>query len=320
MALSRLVHDISEFTTAWENEPLLSRNLGSFDDVLSPELLQETVVRRGLRKPFFRMIQEGAAISEGCYVRTIGEGPSALGSLVDPLGVQTSLLRGATLVVQGLRLYLPTVTKFCDELSDELGHPIHANAYLTPAGSRGAGAHYDFHSVFIRQVWGTKFWRVQSPLQRLPEEACPDSQEFATPVVLEARLGPGDCLYLPRGYIHDGWTDNEPSLHVTCSMIDPHTWASVLAEQLCEQALGASEELRSILPMRFAESTAALTQVTARRIEDLRRSLDRLDPGEVAAALITKYGPDSWDFRNPPEFQGLLDSLSGDPVGMIPAG
>src|SRR5579871_1395743 len=208
MSLSRLVTDSVDFADFWEARPLLSRNLGRLDDVISPELIEELVVGHGLRKPFVRMIKNGPLIPAAAYTRSIGSGSTALNGVVDPKGIRDCLADGATLVMTGLRLYLPSVTRFCDAVSDDLGFPVHANAYLTPANSRGAGAHYDFHGVFIRQTWGRKFWRIQAPVQELPASRCPEGAEFDTPVVLEAWLEPGDCIYLPRGYIHDGWTED----------------------------------------------------------------------------------------------------------------
>ncbi len=310
MALSKLVSGDVKFADYWEERPILSRDLGDLDDVISLVMLEDVIIRRGIRKPFFRMLQDGAEIDEASYVRSIGEGASALSGMPDLRGIHSSLRAGATLVLQGLRLYVPTVARFCDELSDELGHPIHANAYLTPHKSRGAGAHYDYHSVFIRQVWGRKFWRVQEPVEHRPKDPCRDGAEFDTPVVLETWLEPGDCLYLPRGYVHDGWTEEEPSLHLTCSMLDPHTWASILARALYECALNRSEDLGSILPIRFADDPVALAALTREKLQLLSTVIRELSPDDIVTDVIQRYGPASWDFRPPQEFPGLLDAVA----------
>jgi lysine-specific demethylase/histidyl-hydroxylase NO66 len=309
VSLSRLVTGSVDFDDFWEAKPLLSRDLGGLDDVLSPELLEELIVEHGLRKPFFRMIKNGPLLPTAAYTRSIGSGATALNGVVDPRGVRDCLAGGATLVVTGLRLYLASVTRFCDLVSDDLGFPVHANAYLTPAQSRGAGAHYDFHSVFIRQVWGRKFWSIQAPVEELPHKRCPEGAQFDTPVVLETWLEPGDCLYLPRGYIHDGWTEDRASLHLTFSMPDPQTWADIIVRELRTRALEQSAELRSVLPMRFADNAPAVTSIAAERLKLIRGILDELEADEVATSAIRRFEPETWDIRQSDGFRGFLDVL-----------
>ena len=55
---------------------------------------------------------------------------------------------GSTLVLQALHRVWPPVLQFCQELAGELGHPVQANAYVTPPQNQGFSAHYDVHDVF----------------------------------------------------------------------------------------------------------------------------------------------------------------------------
>ena len=53
---------------------------------------------------------------------------------------------------------------FCTRLAAELGHPVQANAYVTPPPSRGFSAHYDVHDVFVLQLAGRKHWTIHAPV------------------------------------------------------------------------------------------------------------------------------------------------------------
>ena len=72
----------------------------------------------------------------------------------------------------------------------------------------------------INQVEGRKKWKVYAP--RSAEEALPRASsddltdtELGAPV-LEVELGPGDLLYMPRGFIHQArCARDEHSLHLT---------------------------------------------------------------------------------------------------------
>jgi hypothetical protein len=46
----------------------------------------------------------------------------------------------------------PPIVAFSQQLVAELGHPVQANAYITPPSSRGFAPHYDVHDLFVLQV------------------------------------------------------------------------------------------------------------------------------------------------------------------------
>ena len=61
-------------------------------------------------------------------------------------------------------------------------------------------------------------------------------------------LRPGDCLYLPRGLMHDAENvGEEPSLHITVGLITK-TWADLLLEAISELALSEPGFRRSLPP------------------------------------------------------------------------
>ena len=113
-----------------------------------------------------------------------------------------------------------------------------ANAYLTPSGSQGFAPHYDDVVVFILQQEGSKRWRVYSPEsgpETLPRTSSKDyDPEELKPPVMDVILGPGDMLYLPRGWIHQAVTTRETghSLHLTVSCMMGWSWCDYLEHVL----------------------------------------------------------------------------------------
>src|SRR3546814_1501771 len=116
---------------------------------------------------------------------------------------------------------------FCRELEGALGHAVQANAYLTPPGAAGLTPHHDTHDVFVLQVHGTKHWIIREPLVEAPLDRHRSDHELAAeqPVLFEADMAPGDCLYLPRGFIHSAAAQEGVSLHLTIGVLrsEEHT-------------------------------------------------------------------------------------------------
>ena len=75
---------------------------------------------------------------------------------------------GATIVLQGLHRTWPAINDFVSTLAEDLGHPVQANAYVTPRQSQGFDDHYDVHDVFVLQVAGEKHWRIRPPVHVWP--------------------------------------------------------------------------------------------------------------------------------------------------------
>ncbi len=286
MALDRLVSDAGALQEAWEVQPLLSRGLGDGEDLLSLEAVARLIDQHGLRLPYFRMLKDGRPLPASDFSRRLGRDRGQLTGVIDPDAVRARLAAGATLVLQGLRFYCAEISALCDGLSAEMGHPVHANAYLTPAFSNGAGRHYDDHSVFMRQVPGRKHWRTQAPVEQWPTASCSDVDDIDTEVVLDVELGPGDCLYVPRGFVHDGSTGAEPSLHLSFTLDDPPTWGAILLEALAAE-VETRTPLRGILPMAYAADPGRLEAQASLMIEEARRALDAIEAAVLVDGLVS---------------------------------
>ena len=143
------------------------------------------------------------------------------------------------------------------DLAADLGHPVQVNAYVTPPQNRGFDDHYDVHDVFVVQVTGEKHWQVRPPVVESPLRDQPwtdrrDAVRLAAegPPTIDAVLAPGDCLYVPRGWLHSATALGGTSIHLTMGV---HVWTRrQLADDLLRAAgrgLDADPAVRAALEL-----------------------------------------------------------------------
>jgi ribosomal protein L16 Arg81 hydroxylase len=273
----------------WGRQPLLSRAAqlpAHFDDLLDESAVDELLSRRGLRTPFLRMAKDGDIVPSVRYTRSGGAGATVGDQVADDLALQ-QLDGGATLVLQALHRTWPPLVMFASQLSDELGHPVQVNAYVTPPQNRGFAAHYDVHDVFVLQLAGRKQWRVHSPVLADPLRDQPWEQRRAevakraqeTPLIDEV-LAAGDTLYLPRGYLHSAVALGELSIHLTVG-VHPLTRYQLVRHVLDTAANDPA--LRPSLPMGVELGDPAVLEPLLRdTLAALRRHLDGISVETVA--------------------------------------
>jgi hypothetical protein len=280
----------------WSREPLLSRAADlpvPFDDLFSADAVDELVSGRGLRTPFLRMAREGATLEDRTFTRGGGIG-AAIGDQASDDAVLRQFSEGATLVLQGLHRTWRPLIDFSQALAAELGHPVQVNAYVTPPENTGFSDHYDVHDVFVLQVEGEKRWRIRPPVHELPLRDEPWTGRRAAvetasadPPLIEEILVPGDCLYLPRGYLHSATALGGTSIHLT---IGVHAWTRRhLADELVRTAVtraSRSRELRQALPLGTdlvgaGPGTEDVEVVRAALVE----AIQQVDSGDLVAGL-----------------------------------
>ncbi len=298
-ALGRLFGPLlDEFARAWGSAALLAtraqRQGDDFGDLFSLAAVDELVSARGLRTPFLRLAKEGATLPEASF--TLGGGVGAgVGDQVSDDRVRRQFADGATIVLQGLHRTWAPLTAFGQDLAGDLGHPVQINAYITPPQNQGFNAHYDIHDVFVLQVHGTKRWTVHEPVLRSPlrsqtwdQRADEVAGAAAGPPTLETTLAPGDCLYLPRGFVHSAKAQGDVSAHLTIGL---HTWtgqhvADVLLDA-ARAALADDETVRASLPLGVDVAAASDLREATEGVRDrLIAALRSVEPDAVAAALL----------------------------------
>lgn len=299
--LSRCVAtDTGAFATDhWGRKPLLSRHTAlprDFSDLLSPAAVDELIAERGVRAPFIRMAKTGDVLARSCYTGPAGFG-AEMPDQVDSAKVLAEFAAGATIVLQGLHRLWPPLIDFVRGLTDDLGHPVQANAYITPPNAQGFEHHYDVHDVFVLQAAGEKRWTVHEPVHPHPLDSQPwtEHRDAITARVrenptIDTVLTPGDALYLPRGWVHSARSEDTTSIHMTIG-VSPLTYHDVVRAVI--DMLASDEDFRRSLPMGIdatdhSEMASTTSKVMAQLADVLReRSTDLSD--RAAAQLSDRH-------------------------------
>lgn len=170
-----------------------------------------------------------------------------------------ALLDGASCVVNHAEYVWAPFTELCTQLRRELLH-VYCNTYVTPRDSQAVRAHADDRDVFVLQLLGRKHWRVYAnppiPLPYPDEQVgknglpVPESVLAAEPLI-DFELGPGDVLYMPRGFVHEARCGTEASWHATLAVATHDwTWARVFASSVARYLdLEESGHWREAVPL-----------------------------------------------------------------------
>lgn len=308
-ALARLV-SVDEHTFVddyWGRQPLLSRAgdlPGAFDDLMTVAAVDELIARRGVRTPFARMAKDGSLLDKSRFTSSGGFG-AEMPDQLDSAAVLAAFADGHTLVLQGLHRLWPPLIDFVRELVDDVGHPAQVNAYITPASSTGFSPHYDVHDVFVVQISGEKRWILHPPVYPHPLSNQPWSDRRSaveerareTPAV-DTVLRPGDCLYLPRGWIHSAEALGETTIHLTLGVasVNRYDVARTLLDELQNDST-----LREPLPagIDLTDTDAVLPHVD-RIVDDPIVALDEIKDDPTARRRIAdKLGLKFVDITRP---------------------
>jgi hypothetical protein len=261
--LSTVVGDDDLFLSAtfgrrpWRGSSPQLSSLVSVDDV-------DRIVGSSVRVPAIRMVRDGARIPPAEFCTPTRIGSSTLADTADARKVLDLYRRGATLVLQSLQRTWPPLIEWCCALEAQLGWPVQANAYLTPAHERGLDRHADGHDVLALQIHGSKRWEVDG--------------------LGSFRLAAGDVLYVPAGTDHVAATEAEPSLHLTVGIHRPtheriaRSALDVARERTLDDVASDDERL-SRLAVEFGRVG------TSEAIDRLRRPARRPAFGELAGSI-----------------------------------
>jgi hypothetical protein len=244
----------------------------AFGDLLSLDDVDLIISTMGPRLPAFRLVKEGATLPGSLYTKTTRTGTQTASGVIDARAVFDQFDGGATIVFQSMHRYWAPLADYCRGLELALGHPVQANAYITPPGAQGFGAHEDEHDVFVLQSHGTKRWMVHS-LHDLPPKS---------PPVIDALIGPGDSLYIPAGFPHSASTQERESVHITIGVLTV-TWAAALKE--ATTAIASQHAINEPLPLRFTTDESDFNAEVGSRLEWLGSTIASLDAETVARRL-----------------------------------
>lgn len=291
------------FRDTWEKEPLAvgRADAGYYAGLFSMRDIDDVIA---FSRPKFadQAAFRSAAPSPPTYVRgLLADSPPLMPALSPGVAQLRQVFeQGKSLVIMAMQHRWPAIAQLCRNLEAQFRCPVHANMYLTPPGSQGFAAHFDPHEVFVLQLDGVKHWRLYGPAAALPLA----SDGAAAPgrpsrPAQEIRLDPGDLLYIPRGHLHEAFTSDETSLHLTVG-VNVYRWADLLHHAL---------DCISRRDSRFRESIpgGALPGDRDELKQSFRQLLEALARGAAQEALLEE----------------ALDSLGDqffDQLRMLPGG
>ena len=256
----------------WQKKPLLVRqavpggvvligrselfNLASHDEVES-----RLVVRDGARW----------SLRQGPFRR------AALPALKRP---------GWTLLVQGLDLHVPAARELLDRFRFVPDARLDDVMLSYASDGGGVGPHVDSYDVFLLQATGRRRWRIGRVRAPRMVEGAPLKILANFEAEQEWLLEPGDMLYLPPGWAHDGVADGECT---TCSIGFRAAGRDELGREVLQRMLDAADaDDRGPL---YRDPTQPATATPGRVPADLQRfaadAVARLlaDPEALASAI-----------------------------------
>jgi 50S ribosomal protein L16 3-hydroxylase len=276
----------------WQRRPLLIRAaLPDVSPPLSPEALFELASRDDV---------ESRLVSQRARRWQLARGP------FDPDDLPPRTRRAWSLLVQGVEAHsdaahaLLSQFRFLpDARLDDL-----MISFATDGG--GVGPHLDSYDVFLLQVQGRRRWRIGAPR---PPELVPDA-----PLRILANfepdeewvLEPGDMLYLPPQWAHEGTAIGEC---MTCSIgfraPSRHELLSGFLADCADSVDGPDPRYtdRGLAPTRHpAALPGPMTETLAGWLADWRPSRARID--EYLGRYLTEPKPNVW-FESPPRCPAL---------------
>ena len=238
------------FETIYERDAMIAirGEPDRYADLLTLDTLDQFIASADLREGMIDLTNRKAPIPHDSYIDERGRISSA--------AIAEHYMQGATIILPHLHDSLANLGEFCRSLEEVFSCHVQTNIYLTPSGNQGFAPHYDNHDVFVMQISGAKAWRMYGVPVEIPYrgENFELGRHEAGEVTNSFTLNPGDCVYIPRGLMHDAENvGDEPSLHITVGLITK-TWADLLLESISELAL-AEPDFRRSLPPGFAERT-----------------------------------------------------------------
>jgi 50S ribosomal protein L16 3-hydroxylase len=289
----------------WQQEPVVIRQgFPQFSDLISPDQLAGLACEE--------------QVESRLVYKTDGQWQAALGPFdsYEHLGE-----RDWTLVVQAVNHWSPEVAELVKpfaflpkwRLDDVM------ISYATPGG--GVGPHIDLYDVFICQGSGRRRWRVGDRGNHREFAAHPallHTDPFES--IIDVELLPGDILYIPPGFPHDGVSlEHSMSFSVGFRAKSSRDLLSGLADHLIDKELGGDLFCDPNRPRQHQQG-----RIDVRDFKLIKAQLQAvLDDDDLVADFAgsyfskTKCQLDLQALDDPFDEAGLIDALGAQALTRI---
>jgi len=199
--------------------------------------------------------------------------------------------QGRTIIAYRLQHSRRSLALLCRSLASTFQHPVNVTMWLTPPASQSFEPHFDTHDIFLLQLEGTKHWRLHGggPALPLREDRAPVVRAELGPVQ-EIHLRPGDLLYVPRGHVHEPFTADTRSLHLTIGIF-VFRWADLLGKAL-EAVVQRDVRFREAVPPGYLDAERAPAALQERFQELLHGLVASASFAEASARLADDFFAD----------------------------
>ena len=264
----------------WQKKPLLVR--GAFDPTALGGSRSELFALAGQEGVESRLVEQAAG---GRW--KLGHGPfnrRALPPLARP---------GWSLLVQGVDLHLEAAHRLLARFAFIPGVRLDDLMVSYASAGGGVGPHVDSYDVFLLQIEGQRRWRIGADAQGATlalRDDVPLRMLAHFEPAQEWLLGPGDMLYLPPGWAHDGVAEGAGCMTASIGFRSP-----------------SAEDLAAALLQRIADGLQDAPR--DQRSDPARRAVRSLyrDAGQTATDTPAALPPALQRFAVRSVFQALAD-------------
>ena len=243
-------------TSIWEQKAVIIKRKKEnyYGDLFSTKQLADILERNPIRF--------GVNLDVTSWTKTEGRQTHNLPGRANPAQVWDFYNNGCSIRMLNPQTFSTTIYEQCTNLQEFFGCFVGSNVYLTPPATQGFAPHYDDVEVFMLQVEGRKRWKIYKPssvkddieLPRVSSRNFKQTEVKGEPEIYEI-LEPGDLLYVPRGWVHQGEAlAGEHSLHVTISTYQKNSWGDLLEKVMpnaLELAMKEDVDFRRGLPVDY---------------------------------------------------------------------
>jgi bifunctional lysine-specific demethylase and histidyl-hydroxylase NO66 len=263
-----------------------------FDSLISLSEIERGLLTGQFNRATLRLSRETSVDTKSYFVTRRYSPNKTAAQELDPERVMDEFARGATLVLTFAETIFDRVSALSRATAAVFSSVTEGHVIVTPASADKPAlkTHYDIVDVFALQVTGRKRWKIYQPqfVSPLPSQRNIGVGALAEHnLIADIEVGPGDTLYVPRGFPHFAELIEGPSMHVAIG-VRPFTVYDAIAQSI-EAALARLSEnpdfRRALFEPRLVDHTRTDEALLHAVEEGLATLRDQIEPALGLARL-----------------------------------